>query len=76
MALVLSIGIALVIGVSIMYQTQYFWGKESNDNINTINCTMNNLSNTFYSVGGLMPIVIVAIVFIGILMYTCTLRGF
>ena len=40
-----------------MYETKAFWGKESNQNINTLNCTMN-----FMSANNLLPIVILVAV--------------
>ena len=75
MAIILSIGISLVAGVTFMYNTQYFWGKEDNSNINTLNCTMNNLTGSFgtFSVLG---VIVMAIVIASILMLSCSLRGF
>lgn len=71
-SLVLSISFCLIIGVYIMYETKAFWGKESNSNINTINCSMNTLSST-----GLLPVVFMVIVIvIGILLVGTTRSGF
>jgi hypothetical protein len=71
-SLVISISLCLVIGVYIMYETKAFWGKESNQNINTINTTMNFMSST-----NLLPVIIVIVVaalIIGLMMTTN--RGF
>jgi hypothetical protein len=65
---VLSISLCLVVGIYIMYETKAFWGKESNSNINTLNCSMNFMSST-----NLLPVVItivVAALAIGMLMTT------
>jgi len=75
MALILSVVISLVAGVTFMYTTQYFWGKESNSNINTLNCTMNNLTNSFGTFSVLGTIVIV-VVLAAIMMLMCSCRGF
>ena len=67
-SLVLSISLCLVVGIYIMYETKAFWGKESNSNINTLNCSMNFMSST-----NLLPVVItivVAALAIGMLMTT------
>ena len=75
MAIALSVIVSLIIGVTVMYQTQYFWGKEDNSNINTLNCTMNNLTGSFGTSSSLMLIlVVVAGLIIGI--YVSTMRGF
>ena len=66
--MVLATAICLVVGIEIMYETKAFWGKESNSNINTINCTMN-----FMSANNILPIVITVVVCalaIGLLMTT------
>lgn len=75
MAIILSIVISLIAGVTFMYSTQYFWGKESNSNINTLNCTMNNLTSSFgtFSVLGIIVLVVVSA---GALMLLCSCRGF
>jgi len=75
MAIVISIMISLITGVSIMYNTQYFWGKESNSNINTMNCTINNMTSTF-SVSGFFALVIVVVAVAAVVMFMCTARGF
>lgn len=75
MAIAISIGVSLLIGVTVMFQTRYFWGKESNDNINTLNCTMTNLTSSFGTVGIIGFIVMVALfAFVAVLMFT--VRGF
>jgi len=48
MAIALSIGMSLIIGITFMYNTQYFWNKEDNPNI----CAMNNTMNEFTNVSG------------------------
>lgn len=63
-SLVLSISVCLVIGVLVMYETKAFWGKESNENINTLNCTMNLLS-----AHNLIPLVILVVA--GLLVALC-----
>jgi len=75
MALILSVVISLVAGVTFMYTTQYFWGKESNSNINTLNCTMNNLTNSFGTFSVLAVIVVVVISAL-VVMGLCSCRGF
>ena len=72
MAILISIVFSLLAGVTIMYENQYFWGKESNPNI----CTMNNTINNFNSSFDFVSIVIILLVSLGIIMYVCTLRGF
>ena len=67
-SLVLATVICLVVGIEIMYETKAFWGKESNSNINTINCTMNTIGST-----GFLPLVIIIVVsalVLGLLMTT------
>jgi len=75
MAIALSIVISLIAGITAMYQTQYFWGKESNDNINTMNNSMNTLTDsvgTSTSLGAIL--VVVAVLIVAVLMCSC--RGF
>lgn len=75
MAIALSIGISLIMGVTVMFNTQYFWGKEGNSNINTINCTMTNITSSVGTVSSLgLIIVVVAVLAIAVLMCSC--RGF
>ena len=75
MAIILSIGISLVAGVTFMYNTQYFWGKESNSNINTMNATMNDMTGSFgtFSVLG---VIVMVLVLAGAVMLLCSVRGF
>ena len=75
MALALSIALSLIVGISVMFTTKYFWGKESNDNINTLNCTMNNLTSEF-GVSGIFSIIIIVVVAIIIVIFRCSFRGF
>lgn len=58
-------------GVLIMYETKAFWGKESNQNINTMNCTM-NFMNSF----NLIPVVVIIVVGLIVVMFLTTCRGF
>ena len=54
-----------------MYQTRAFWGKESNENINTINNTLNTVSAP--------NLIFIVIVIVGVLtgaMFLTTCRGF
>lgn len=75
MAIILSVVISLLAGVTVMYNTQYFWGKESNSNINTMNTTMNDMTSSFgtFSVLGVIVVVIVLAL---ALMGLCSCRGF
>ena len=73
MSIALSISISLILGVAVMYQTQYFWGKESNSNINNMNCTMNNLTSQFGTIGTLGSILIVIVVLF-LILGVCTSR--
>ena len=75
MAIALSIVISLIAGVAAMYQTQYFWGKESNDNINTLNCTMNNLTSSFGTVS-FLGIIILVVAVLAVSVLICSCRGF
>jgi|GEM_PF-5002922 len=75
MAIVISVGMALLVGVTVMYQTQYFWGKESNSNINTLNCTMNNLTSSF-GTSSVLNLVVIIVIFLAICMLLCSCRGF
>ena len=75
MALILSVVISLVAVVTFLYTNQYFWGKESNSNINTLNCTMNNLTNSFGTFSVLAVIVVVVISAL-VVMGLCSCRGF
>jgi len=75
MAIILSVAISLLAGVTVMYSTQYFWGKESNSNINTMNATMNNLTASFGSVSVLGTIVVVIVLAL-VMMLLCSVRGF
>jgi len=54
-----------------MYETQAFWGLESNTNA----CTLNSSLNTIYDVGGFIPLILVVVAIGAILMMT-TSRGF
>jgi len=59
-------------GVTAMYNNKYFWGKESNQNINAINSSI----NSFNSVFDFTIIAIIIIVVLGIILFVCTFRGF
>ena len=72
MAIVMSVLFSLVAGVYVMYENQYFWGKEDNSNINT----MNNTMNTVGSVTNLSVVIVVILVAVGMLMFVSTFRGF
>jgi len=72
MAIIVSILLALLSGVTVMFNNKYFWGKESNDNIATINSTLTSV-DAVYSVN---IIVILAIGFLAMLIFVFTLRGF
>ena len=75
MAIALSIGVSLLIGISVMYNTQYFWDKESNPNINMMNNTMNEFTNMSGTVGSVSIIVlVVAIALVALFGLSC--RGF
>lgn len=75
MALAFSIGLALLVGVMFMFHTQYFWGKESNSNINTINCTLTNLSNSFGSINVVIVLIVIAGAMLAVTYYSSS-RGF
>ena len=75
MAIVLSITVSLVIGVTIMFHTKYFWGKEDNPNIYNINNTMTNLTGSFGTGTSLLVIIIIVVVAF-IAMGYCTRLGF
>jgi len=72
MAIAISIGLSLIAGITVMYNTQYFWGKEDNPNINAMNCTMNDITNITGTVGsvGLM-VVVIAVLAVAVLVCTC-----
>jgi len=72
MAIALSIFISLIAGVTIMFENKYFWGKEDNQNIATINASITN----FNSVVSIVPMVIILVVALGLVMLVCTMRGF
>ena len=72
MAIAISIIFSLVAGVTVMYNNKYFWGKEDNQNINTMNCSINN----FNSVINFSAVAVAVIVVLGGVMLLCTTRGF
>ena len=72
MAIALSIAVSLLVGVTVMFETQYFWGKEDNSNIATINASITNFNSVF----NIVPIVIVLVVALGLVTLLCTCRGF
>jgi len=75
MAIALSIGMSLIIGITFMYNTQYFWNKEDNPNICAMNNTMNEFTNVSGTVGSVgIIIVVVAVLAIAVLVLSC--RGF
>ena len=73
MTIALSVALALVAGAYIMYETQYFWGKEDNPNINNMNNTMNTITNVTGYVG-LPIIIIITILVVAIALITCFAR--
>jgi len=75
MAIALSIAISLIAGITFMFTTQYFWGKEDNSNINTLNCTMTNITNSFGTASSIVMIVIIVSV-LAIAVFMCSCRGF
>ena len=75
MAIALSIGASLLIGVTYMFQTQYFWGKEDNPNIANINASITNLTSSF-GTAGVLSVIIIVIVALFISCLACTFRGF
>jgi len=75
MAIALGIGLVFIIGVTVMFQTQYFWGKESNENINTINCTISNVTGSF-GTGSFLLVIVVVVVLAAAMLFLCTARGF
>lgn len=74
MAIALSVGLSLIVGITVMFQTKYFWGKESNPNINNLNCTMTNLTSSFGTVNTLVVIVVVVLA-LGGATFACTCRA-
>jgi len=72
LAVALSITICLIVGIGIMFQTQYFWGKESNPNINAINTSITNFNNVF----NIVPVIVIIAVGLGAVMLLSTARGF
>lgn len=75
MAIIVSIVFSLITGVAFMYKTEYFWGKESNSNINTLNCTLNNMSDTF-GVNTSFNMLIIVVIALAAIVMLCTTRGF
>ena len=75
MAIIVSILLSLVAGVNIMYQNKYFWGKESNSNINTMNCTFNALTDTVGTFGVIL-IAITMVAALAFVAFLCSCRGF
>jgi ABC-type antimicrobial peptide transport system permease subunit len=75
MAIALSIGASLLVGVTVMFQTQYFWGKEDNPNIKNINATITNLTASF-GTANILTMIIVVVVALFVAMCLCTFRGF
>ena len=75
MAIAVSIALSLIVGIGVMFNTKYFWGKESNPNINNLNCTITNMTNQFgtFSVTGVIILIVVALA--AILILSCS-RGF
>ena len=74
MAIAISIGLSLIAGITVMYNTQYFWNKEDNPNICAMNNSMNsisNLSSTFSM--NIVVIIVIAVFAIAVLM--CTMRA-
>jgi hypothetical protein len=75
MAIALSIGASLLIGVTVMFQTEYFWGMEHNPNIKNINATMTNLTASF-GTASVLTIIIIVVVALFVSVCLCTFRGF
>ena len=75
MAIVCSIGLSLVLGVSFMFSTEYFWGKEDNPNICSINATMTNLTGTIGNIGMLLVTVLVVGLLVAVV-FGLSSRGF
>jgi len=75
MAIALSIGVSLVIGITVMFHTRYFWGKEDNPNIYNINNTMTNLTGSFGTVTSIILTVIIVVVALAFVCF-CSYRGF
>jgi len=74
MAIAISIGLSLIAGITIMYNTQYFWGKEDNPNIYATNNTMNTLSNVTGTVGNIGLMIVVVLV-LAVAVLACTMRA-
>ena len=74
MAIAISVGLSLLAGITIMYNTQYFWGKEDNPNIYATNCTMNSITNVSGTVGSI-GIMIVVILVLAVAVLMCTMRA-
>jgi len=72
MAVMISIFIALLSGVTVMFTTKYFWGMESNTNVASINASMTAV-NSVYNVNVLVLVVVAVMV---VVMAVCTVRGF
>ena len=74
MAIAVSVGLSLIAGITIMYNTQYFWGKEDNPNICAMNSTMNELTNVTGTVGSIGLLVLTVLV-LAIAVLVCTCRA-
>jgi len=72
MAIALSITISLLAGITVMYNNKYFWGKEDNQNINTINNTL----TSFDSFTNISIVITVVIVVLAVVLLFCTRMGF
>jgi len=75
MAIAISVGMSLLIGVTFMFQTQYFWGKEDNSNINTINSTITNITGSM-GTSSFLGLIITVVLVLAIAMLLCTRAGF
>jgi len=63
----------LIVGIVTMYHTQAFWGLESNSNA----CALNTSMNTFYSIGGFAPVIImIVVIIIAVFLLTSVRAGF
>ena len=75
MAIALSIAVSLIVGVTVMFNTKYFWDKEDNPNICAMNTSMTEFTNVTGTVGSI-GIIILVVIILGAAVCLCSCRGF
>lgn len=65
--IMLSMGLMLLVGVTVMFETEYFWDYEDNSNVVTLNSTITGFGGVF------LPVVVLIILVVAVVLM-CTVR--